>query len=168
MLRRAYNGQDCSVAQALEVVGERWTFLIVRDALLGKTRFDSFLHGLAIARNVLTDRLNTLVQNGIFERVPYQDRPVRHEYHLTAKGRELTTIIIALMEWGDRHCSGEAGAPRIAVHADCGGHVQTHLVCGSCTKLLAPDEVVTQPARDFAPPPGARYEQALGMNRRSV
>lgn len=150
MLRRTYNGQHCSVARALEVVGTRWTFLIVRDALLGKARFDSFLHGLSIARNVLTDRLNSLVQNGIFERVPYQDRPVRHEYHLTAKGRELTTVIISLMEWGDRHCAGEAGPPRIAVHADCGGRVRTHLVCTSCARPLASDEVLTRPG------PGSR------------
>ncbi|HZN73532.1 MAG TPA: helix-turn-helix domain-containing protein [Micromonosporaceae bacterium] len=140
---RAYGGQHCSVAGALEVVGERWTFLIVRDALLGKARFDSFLSGLAIARNVLTDRLNTLVQNGIFERVPYQDRPVRHEYRLTAKGRELIPIIVSLMEWGDRYCADENGPQRVALHADCGGQVRSYLVCASCARPLPPDEVVT-------------------------
>ncbi|HEX2432896.1 MAG TPA: helix-turn-helix domain-containing protein, partial [Gaiellaceae bacterium] len=89
MLKRDYVGQNCSVARTLEIVGERWTLLIVRDALLGLRRFDQFQESLGIARNVLTDRLNRLVEEGILERVRYSERPERFEYTLTRKGREL-------------------------------------------------------------------------------
>ncbi len=85
MLKRTYDGQDCSIARALEVVGERWTLLIVRDALLGLRRFDEFQRNLGIARKVLADRLRWLVDEGILERVPYQERPKRYEYHLTER-----------------------------------------------------------------------------------
>lgn len=141
MVERTH-GSRCSVAQALDVVGERWTFLILRDALLGVTRFDSFLTSLGIARTVLTDRLSGLVRNGIFVRVPYQDRPLRHEYQLTTKGRELVTIIVSLMEWGDRHLSD--GRPsRVAIHAECDGVVRSQLICATCGLPVAPDEVAT-------------------------
>jgi DNA-binding HxlR family transcriptional regulator len=143
MVGRIHNGRLCPVAQALDVVGERWTFLILRDALLGVTRFDSFLTSLGIARTVLTDRLNGLVRNGIFVRVPYQDRPVRHEYQLTTKGRELVTIIVSLMEWGDRHL-GDGDPPRVAVHAGCEGRVRNQLICATCGRPVSPDEVATR------------------------
>src|ERR671921_9197 len=97
MLNRTYDGQVCSIARALEVLGERWTLLIVRDAMMGLRRFDDFQHSLGLARNVLADRLGRLVEAGILERVPYQDRPVRHEYRLTQMGRELGTPVISLM-----------------------------------------------------------------------
>src|SRR5258706_12575246 len=88
MLNREYHGQNCSIAGALEIVGERWTLLIVRDAFLGLSRFDQFQESLGIARNVLTDRLNRLVAEGILERVRYTERPERYEYRLTENGRE--------------------------------------------------------------------------------
>lgn len=140
MLGRTYD-QNCSVARTLELVGERWTFLIIRDALMGVRRFDGFLGRLGIARNVLSDRLNRLVDNGVLERVAYQERPRRHEYQLTPKGRELTPVILTLMEWGDRHLAGEAGPPRVAEHKNCGGHVVSQLVCEECTRPLPVDEV---------------------------
>src|ERR1044072_1536756 len=102
MLGRTYERQNCSAARTLELVGERWTLLIIRDALLGVTRFDGFLARLGIARNVLTGRLNGLVDNGIRERVAYQERTVRHEYVLTDKGRALLPVIVTLTEFGDR------------------------------------------------------------------
>jgi len=105
MLKRDYEGQNCSIARALEVVGERWTLLIVRDVFLGKRRFDELQESLGIARNVLTDRLNRLVEEGILERVPYSERPVRHEYRLTTKGLELNVALTALRQWGDRYLS---------------------------------------------------------------
>ena len=104
MLKREYQGQElCSVAMTLEVVGERWTWLIVRDAFLGLTRFSEFQRSLGIARNVLTDRLGRLVDEGIFERVPYGRRLGRYEYRLTDKGRELFVALNALRQWGDRY-----------------------------------------------------------------
>jgi DNA-binding HxlR family transcriptional regulator len=106
MLKRDYQGQErCSVALTLEVVGERWTWLIIRDAFLGLRRFSEFQRSLGIARNVLADRLDRLVGEGVLERVPYGARGARHEYRLTDKGRELFVALNALRQWGDRHLS---------------------------------------------------------------
>jgi DNA-binding HxlR family transcriptional regulator len=105
VLKRDYDGQNCSIARALEVVGERWSLLIVRDAFLGLRRFDEFQENLGIARNVLTDRLNRLVAEGILERVRYSQRPERFEYRLTPKGRELNVALAGLRQWGDKHLS---------------------------------------------------------------
>jgi DNA-binding HxlR family transcriptional regulator len=105
MLKRDYEGQNCSVARSLEIVGERWTLLIVRDVFLGVHRFDEFQERLGIARNVLADRLDRLVETGILERVRYSERPERFEYHLTRKGRDLLPALTALRQWGDRYLS---------------------------------------------------------------
>ena len=106
MLKREYEGQElCSVAMTLEIVGERWTWLIIRDAFLGLTRFTEFQQSLGIARNVLSSRLNRLVDEGILERVPYGERPLRFEYRLTEKGRELFVALNALRQWGDTYLS---------------------------------------------------------------
>ena len=105
MLKRDYDGQNCSVARALEIVGERWTLLIVRDLFLGLRRFDQLQENLGIARNVLTDRLNRLVDEGIVERVRYSERPERYEYRLTSKGRDLRLVLASLMQWGDKYVS---------------------------------------------------------------
>jgi DNA-binding HxlR family transcriptional regulator len=105
VLKRDYEGQNCSIARALEVVGERWTLLIVRDAFLGVRRFDEFQERLGIARNVLADRLNRLVDEGILERVPYSERPERFEYQLTRKGRDLVPALVSLGQWGDKYRS---------------------------------------------------------------
>ena len=111
MLRNDYEGQDCSIARALEVVGERWTLLIVRDAFLGLRRFDQFQESLGIARNVLTDRLGRLVEEGILDRVRYSERPERYEYRLTPKGRDLGIALAGLRQWGDKYLSDQP--PRI-------------------------------------------------------
>jgi DNA-binding HxlR family transcriptional regulator len=111
MLRNDYEGQNCSIARALEVVGERWTLLIVRDAFLGLRRFDQFQESLGIARNVLTERLNRLVEAGILDRVRYSERPERFEYRLTPKGRDLAVTLAGLRQWGDKYLSEKP--PRI-------------------------------------------------------
>jgi DNA-binding HxlR family transcriptional regulator len=104
VLNRDYEGQEhCGVARSLEIVGERWTLLIVRDAFLGMRRFEEFQEDLGIARNVLTDRLNRLVDEDIFERVLYSERPERYEYRLTRKGRDLSLALTALRQWGDEY-----------------------------------------------------------------
>jgi DNA-binding HxlR family transcriptional regulator len=105
MLKRDYEGQNCSIASALEIVGERWTLLIVRDVFLGLHRFDQFQESLGIARNVLTDRLNRLVDEGILKRVRYSDQRERYEYWLTRKGQDLLLPLTALRQWGDRYLS---------------------------------------------------------------
>src|SRR5215218_10310435 len=103
MLHNAYPDQVCSIARALEVVGERWTLLILRDLALGSTRFDQLQESLGIATNVLSSRLERLGAEELVERRRYQERPERHEYLLTEKGRALTPALIALMKWGDRY-----------------------------------------------------------------
>jgi len=111
MLKRDYEGQNCSIARALEVVGERWTLLIVRDAFLGVRRFDDFQQSLGIARNVLTDRLNRLVDEGILQRVRYSERPERYEYRLTRKGVDLQIALAGLRQWGDKYLTDKP--PRV-------------------------------------------------------
>jgi DNA-binding HxlR family transcriptional regulator len=112
MLRNDYEGQDCSIARALEVVGERWTLLIIRDAFLGLRRFDQFQEDLGIARNVLTDRLGRLVEEGILRRERYSERPERYEYRLTRKGADLAIALAGLRQWGDQYLSETP--PRVA------------------------------------------------------
>jgi DNA-binding HxlR family transcriptional regulator len=145
MLGRTYDDQVCSIARTLEVLGERWTLLIVRDALLGLRRFDDFQRSLGVARNVLTDRLNRLVETGVMERVPYQQRPPRHEYQLTAMGRELAVPLTGLMHWGDRHLAGPDGPPRLTRHHGCGGALRAELVCETCGEAVAPARVQVLP-----------------------
>lgn len=101
MRRKSLADVPCSIARSLDVVGDPWTLLVVRDALFGLRRFDQFQERLGIARNTLSDRLSTLVEHGVLERVPYQDRPPRHEYVLTEKGRALSDVVVALLRWGD-------------------------------------------------------------------
>ena len=104
MLKRDYLGQEqCSVARTLEIIGDRWTWLIIRDAFLGIARFGEFEESLGVAANVLDDRLSRLVDEGIFERVSYSERPPRFEYLLTRKGADLFTALNALRQWGDQH-----------------------------------------------------------------
>ena len=112
VLKRHYEGQNCSIARALEVVGDRWTLLVIRDIGLGHHRFDELLSSLGVASNVLTDRLNRLVAEGVLDRVRYSERPERFEYRLTKKGRELGVALLALMQWGDHYLSEKP--PRIA------------------------------------------------------
>jgi DNA-binding HxlR family transcriptional regulator len=143
MLKRDYEGQNCSVARSLEVVGERWTLLIIRDAFLGLRRFEQFQENLGIARNVLTDRLNRLVDEGILERVPYSERPARYEYRLTQKGRDLNIALAGLRQWGDRHLSEKP--PRIARRKSDRKPVVAALVPKGADNILRGDEVETVP-----------------------
>ncbi len=132
MLGNTYDGQSCSIACALEVIGERWTLLILRDAVRGTRRFEDFLSGLGIARNILTTRLSRLVDEGILERVQYQDRPVRHEYRLTTKGLDFLPVLIGLLEWGDRYAPWPNGPPAVLTHTDCGHTLETVTTCAHC------------------------------------
>ena len=132
VLQRSYPTQVCSIARALEIVGERWTLLILRDAALGLERFEEFQASLGIASNVLANRLKLLCDEGVLERIPDPDRPGRPKYVLTDKGRELGPALIVLMRWGDRHYPTPAGPPRLAIHAGCGGSVGGDLRCERC------------------------------------
>lgn len=149
MLQRDYPGQVCSIARSLEVIGERWTLLIVRDAVIGAERFEEFQSSLGIASNVLTNRLRRLCDEGVLERVPDPERPGRPKYTLTAKGRELAPALIALMKWGDRHYPSPGGPPRLTVHSGCGGEVGADLHCGRCGQRVGRGEL------ELPPGPGA-------------
>jgi DNA-binding HxlR family transcriptional regulator len=140
VLHRTYSDQDCSVARALEVVGERWTILILRDAFRGVHRFDDFQRSLGVARNVLQTRLLRLVDEGLLERARYQEHPPRHEYRLTPRGEDLWPVLLALMEWGDRHRSEGEASPR-AVHRGCGGALTQRCLCSACDAQIAVDAV---------------------------
>jgi DNA-binding HxlR family transcriptional regulator len=128
MLKRDYDGQVCSIARTLELVGDRWTLLVIRDVVLGNYRFDQLLASLGVASNVLTDRLNRLVAEGILDRVRYSERPERFEYHLTRKGRELGVPLLALMQWGDRYVSEKP--PRVARRTSDRSPIKVRLVAG--------------------------------------
>jgi DNA-binding HxlR family transcriptional regulator len=141
VLKRTYENQACSIAGALELVGERWSLLVLRDIFIGIHRFDELQGGLGIARNVLRDRLNLLVDEGVLEKRRYQERPERFEYHLTEKGRDLWPIIHALMSWGDKHSPPPGGPATVLVHRDCGGAVQADRTCAACGEVLTLDEV---------------------------
>ena len=155
MLKREYEGQVCSIARTLEVVGDRWTLLIVRDVFLGNRRFDELLDSLGIASNVLTDRLNRLVDEGILERVAYSERPLRHEYKLTPKGKELRVPLLALMEWGDRHLSEKP--PRVARRRSDRASVSVRVVAKDGAEVPYGDlEVVPGPGAKRQPAATAR------------
>lgn len=144
MLGNSYDSQTCSIAAALEVVGERWSLLIVRDVLLGLRRFDEIQGDLGIARNVLQSRLTRLMEHGVLEKVPYSERPPRYEYRLTEKGLDLWPTIVSLMQWGDRHAMLAAGPPVLLEHRDCGGAVDDHRICEQCGARLTVRDVRAQ------------------------
>ena len=123
----------CSVARTLEVVGERWTLLVLREAFYGVRRFTDFQRNLGAPRNVLTARLQTLVDAGVLRRVPYREDGARerHEYRLTAAGVDLLPTVVALMQWGDRHLCDDAGGPVVVQHRDCGAPVSAVLACAA-------------------------------------
>ena len=142
MLQREYPDQVCSIARTLEVIGERWTMLIVRDAVIdGVSRFEDFQESLGIASNVLTNRLKTLCEEDVLERVPDPDRPGRPMYVATEKGRELAPILFALMKWGDRHYPEAKGPPRLTLHVGCGGNIGADWHCDRCGKRAGPGEL---------------------------
>jgi DNA-binding HxlR family transcriptional regulator len=146
VLRRGYEGQNCSIARTLELVGDRWTLLVVRDVRLGNHRFDQLLESLGVASNVLTDRLNRLVAEGILERVRYSGHRRRFEYHLTEKGRELGVCLLALMQWGDRYVSDEP--PRIARRRSDRSPVSVRLVADDGS-TVTPSELELVPGPGF-------------------
>lgn len=135
---------DCSIARTLEVIGERWSLLIVRDAFYGVRRFDDFRRDLGIARNVLTDRLHTLVAQGVFERRQYEDRPPRHEYVLTPKGRDLLPVVLTMMRWGDRWES-DGDRPVTLTHTSCGSETTPYVACSACDREIGWGELRTDP-----------------------
>jgi DNA-binding HxlR family transcriptional regulator len=154
MLPRTYDNQDCSIARALEMVGDRWTMLLIREAFMGTRRFEDYQRNLGCARNVLTDRLNRLVEVGIMHKEPYQQRPTRHEYRLTRRGVELWPAMMTLKAWGDRHLAPD-GPPVLVLHSDCGGELDERLHCSRCGAELGPKDVYVEAGPGLKAQPAA-------------
>ena len=150
MARTPFSGMSCSVARTLDVVGERWTPLIVRDIVLGVRRFDAIQRDLGISRKVLAERLSELMEHGVLERVPYQDNPPRHDYVLTEKGVDLAYVLLAMKTWGDRWAADDDGPPMVLRHERCGAIADVVPACSRCGEAIVPGEVT--PLRG----PGAR------------
>ena len=146
MLGKDYQRQECSLARALEVIGERWTLLIIRDAFYGVRRFSDFQVHLDVPKAVLSDRLSGLVEDGILEREPDPDRPSRHVYELTAAGRDLWPVLHSVLVWGDRHRFPNS---RVFRHAACGTQIDDRGACTTCGLTPGPEdlEMVTRPGR---------------------
>ncbi len=147
---------NCSVAQTLEVIGEWWTMLIVRDCFLGVTRFDEFRERLGIARNILADRLEHLVDRGVLVRVPYQANPIRHDYRLTEKGKDLWLVLMAMRQWGDRWEAPE-GAPVLIEHSSCHHEATVLATCSACGEAIGARSVKVIPG------PGAVNRPAAAL-----
>ncbi len=148
MLGKDYEGQDCSIARALEIVGERWSLLIIRDAFYGVRRFSDFQVHLDIPKAVLSDRLAGLVSDGVLERRPEPERPDRHVYELTPAGRELWPTVYSLMIWGGRHVAPNS---RVFVHAACGTRLDERAACPACGITPALTDIVTERLDDRPP-----------------
>lgn len=163
MLGRTYDHQQCSIARSLEIVGERWTLLIVRDALYGVQRFSDFADRLEIPRAVLTDRLRSLVEHGVMERLPDPAHRGRSCYRLTARGRELWPVVHALAAWGGPLAAGRSR--REFRHAPCDAVLDAQGRCPACGEIPAPEDVVTE-WHGPRPEPRDRVEEALRGPRR--
>ena len=136
MKRTAFSAWPCSIARSVDLLGDWWTPLVLRDAFFGIKRFEDFQRDLGIGRNVLTQRLNRLVDEGLFERVPYQEHPPRYEYVLTDKGRDFMPVLMAMSAWGDRWLSGPEGPPVVFRHKACDHDTEAHVVCSHCGEAL--------------------------------
>lgn len=148
MQRTQFGAMACSIARTLDVIGEPWSPLILRDVYAGISRFEQIQQDLGISRKVLTERLKWLVENGVLERREYSSRPLRHEYVLTTKGAELCDLLLVMVRWGDRWTAGDAGPPVLYRHHACGeiSHVELH--CSVCDKPMRATDI------DLLPGPG--------------
>jgi DNA-binding HxlR family transcriptional regulator len=145
--RFRYSSDNCSIRRTLDVVGEKWTLLVLRESFYGVRRFEDFARGLGCARNILSARLHTLVEEEILRREPYQEPGARTrvEYVLTSKGQELLPALLALMQWGDRWTADSAGPPVEIAHGDCGAPVDVALICGAGHSPLTSRDIRVRP-----------------------
>jgi DNA-binding HxlR family transcriptional regulator len=144
---------NCTLGRAMAILGERWTVVVLREVFLGVRRFDDIQRHAGIPRQVLTNRLATLVNQGMLRKVPYRDdgTRTRHEYRLTDKGLELQPILLAISQWGDRHLADQKGPPTVFVHRDCEEPVHLEIHCAAGHRLDSPREVATRPGPGVRP-----------------
>jgi DNA-binding HxlR family transcriptional regulator len=148
--RTAFADWPCSVARTVDILGDWWTPLVLRESYRGARRFDEFQRNLGIGRNILAQRLRRLVDEGMLERRRYRDHPVRNDYVLTAKGRDFFPVIVAIMHWGDTWLAGDGGPPILLRHATCGQDMHAEVVCSHCGEPVSLRDVLPRPG------PGAR------------
>ena len=162
---RNIGAMNCSVARTLELVGDRWTMLIVHEAFLGVHRFEQFTEQLGVARNILTVRLQALVRHGILDRVLYQERPARYEYRLTDRGRDLHGVVCLLREWGDKWLPGKDGPSTVMHHTVCGRSLVPVLICAHCQSPAeyGNTRTVSRPAMRPVDEPALAPVPALGL-----
>jgi DNA-binding HxlR family transcriptional regulator len=166
MRRTSFRGWPCSIARTVDLIGDAWTVLVIRELFYGQTRFDGFVDSLGIARNTLTDRLTLLAEGGVVERREYQVDPVRHEYRLTTQGRDLFGVLAAINAWGDRWLTGPEGIPVLMHHGPCGHDLQPQVTCATCRQVVTGDEITLRPGPAYPdklashPDVGARFERA--------
>ena len=149
MQRTKFGDMACSIARTLDVIGEPWSPLILRDVFVGISRFDQIQADLGISRKVLAERLNWLVESDVLVRVPYQTNPPRDEYALTAKGSELVDLLMVMVAWGDRWTDDGAGPPVLYRHRACGQISHVELRCAHCEATMRAGDI------DILPGPGA-------------
>src|SRR3954470_6942652 len=167
MRRTSFADSLCSLSRSLELMGDWWTMLILRDLYLGINRFDDLVEDIGISRNLLTSRLGDLVEHGLAERRAYQDHPPRYEYVLTEPGAELVPIMMALTAWGDRWTPPPEGPPLAFEHHRCGKVFTPRVTCGECGEVVVGDEVTTLPGPGGGPGPGA-YVLARRLAERAI
>ncbi len=138
---------DCSIKRTLDVVGEKWTLLVLREAFYGARRFEEFFANVGCARSLLSERLTTLVEHGVLHREPYREpgQRERHQYLLTEKGRDLFAALVALRQWGDRWQAGPQGGPVVVRHRECGEPVCVQLRCANGHRVFEVEETETGP-----------------------
>ncbi|MBH5333718.1 helix-turn-helix transcriptional regulator [Streptomyces pactum] len=168
MTRTPLAGVACSIARATDLFGDAWTALIMRDVLLGVTRFDDLAEDLGISRKVLAARLARLVEEGVLERRRYQDRPPREDYRATEKGRELYPVLLALMNWGDRWCADGSGPPARVHHLGCARDTTAVTVCAHCGEPLTTGNTVQLPGPGGRTGPGTRVLGPLLETREPI
>ncbi len=149
MQRTDFGEMACSIARTMDVIGEPWSPLVLRNVFIGITRFDQLQQSLGISRKVLAERLRWLTENGVLDRRQYSSRPPRYEYVLTDKGQELVDVLMVMVRWGDRWLAGEAGPPVLYRHRACGQISHVELTCSHCGQGMGSTEV------DVLPGPGA-------------
>jgi DNA-binding HxlR family transcriptional regulator len=149
--------ENCSLARAVSVIGDRWTLLILRDCFLRVRRFEDFQERLGITRPLLASRLKKLVDAFVLVRVPYQQRPLRYEYRLTQKGLDLYPVVMAIVHWGDVHMADKKGRPLLHAHNLCGKDFDPVMVCSECGEPVSAREVRVRPG------PGAKDSRHLPL-----
>ena len=148
---RPFTEQNCSIAAALAIVGERWTLLVMRDVLFGRRRFSEIKRSLGVAPNILSDRLAQLVEHGLLERRPLDGHADACEYVPTVKGRDVSPILSSLLRWGDEYAVPAGGPPRVQVHKTCGHDAHPRLHCSHCGELIGRGELESRPGPGASP-----------------